>query len=77
MSDQEPHRISPEDLLKEIYHELNQKSASALTFAIMLTDENRAPLSTDKQKEFLLILKGEIEAIRRINDTIYEWLAGK
>ena len=77
MSNQELHRIKPEDLLKEIYHELNQKSASALTFAIMLTDENRIPLSNDKQKEFLLRLKGEIEAMRRINDTIYEWLAAK
>ncbi len=77
MDNQEIQRMTSDELLKVIFHALNQKSAAALTLAIMLTDENRDPLPNDKQKELLLMLKAEIEAIRRINDMIHEWFSAR
>ncbi|MFN8598265.1 MAG: hypothetical protein U0559_19045 [Anaerolineae bacterium] len=62
--------MTPDELLRVTFHELNQKSAAALMLVMLLTDENRAPLSPEKQSEILSFLRAEIEAIRKINDRI-------
>jgi hypothetical protein len=69
--------MDPRELMKVIYHELNQHSASALSFSIVLTDESKVPYVSDIQKDLLFRLKNEIESIRGINDMLRIWLSPK
>ncbi len=70
--------MTPDELLKVTFHDLNQKSAIALTFIMVLTDEERYPLSEEKRHEILSNLRMEIESIRKINDRIlHEYKAFK
>ncbi len=65
--------MTSEELLKIVFHKLNQKSASALTLVIALTSEDVTP-SGNMQKEIILTLKQEVETIRQVADMIKAWL---
>ncbi len=77
MDTQEIKQMDPRDFVKMIYHYLNQHSASALSFSIVLTDESKVPFVNDIQKDLLLRLKHEIESIRELNDMMRSWLSTK
>ena len=66
-----------EELIKEVYHYLNQKSALALSFMEVLTDESNYGFVNDQQKESLNRLQKEIENMRRISELMDVWLAGR
>ena len=75
MNDEQIKQLTPEELIKIIYHDLNQKSAAALTLVLGLTDETRASFVNDTQKEILLLLKKEVEIIRQIASMTGTWLS--
>ncbi len=66
-----------QELITEVYRYLNQKSALALSFMEVLTDESNYGFVNDQQKEFLKRLQKEIEYIRRICELMEVWVAGR
>ena len=63
-----------EGLIKETYHELNQKSAIALSWIQLLTmEESSYGFASEQQKDALLKLKKEIEAVRMVTEWMQIW----
>jgi hypothetical protein len=77
MNDEEIQQLAPEELIKLVFHDLNQKSAAALTLVLGLTDEKQALYASDTQKEILLLLKKEVEIIRQIANLTGAWLSAR
>ena len=67
-----------EELIKETYHELNQKSSVALGWIQLLTmEENTYGFASEQQKDALLKLKKELEIIRMITEWMSTWQQGQ
>ncbi|MCB9420677.1 MAG: hypothetical protein H6667_12790 [Ardenticatenaceae bacterium] len=67
-----------EELIKEVWHELTQKSSLALTWAeVLAIEDNGYGFSSDEQKDALLKLKKEIEIIRFVTDWMLIWHQGQ
>lgn len=67
-----------EELIKETYHELNQKSSIALSWIQLLTMEgNSSDFTTGQQKDALLQLKKELEIIRIVTEWMSIWQQGQ
>ncbi len=77
MDEEEIQSWTTQELIREIYHQLNQKSAVALSFMFILTDDSNYGFVNEQQKEFLGRLQKEIEDIRRIVELMRVWYAGK
>ncbi|MCP4418250.1 MAG: hypothetical protein GY805_16635 [Chloroflexi bacterium] len=64
---------SHEDLIREVWHELNQKSSIALSISKLLADEEIFGFTSDKQKEIILLLLKQTKQIREVTDWISIW----
>ena len=65
-----------EELIKEVYHELNQKTALTLSAATLLADENSYGFISDEQKKLVLMLKDELEIVRAVTEWLGIWKDG-
>lgn len=74
MKDSEIQQMTPESLIKMVYHELNQKSAIVLSLTIALLEARESDAEVYDPAELLLFLKSEVETIRKISDLILTWL---
>jgi hypothetical protein len=62
-------------LVLEVWHELNQKSALAMSFMHVLLDEDIYGFANAEQRNTLVQLQQEIEIIREITELMGEWIS--
>lgn len=66
-----------EELIKEVWHELNQKSSIALGFSTILADEENYGFTNEKQKEVILHLQETTQEVRDITMWMFTWFHGQ
>jgi len=74
MDDENIEQLTATELIRHVYHYLNQHSHIALGFAELLAEEQYYGFTSEKQKEIILLSKREIERIHKLNDEIDKWL---
>ncbi|HLF87962.1 MAG TPA: hypothetical protein VI451_03390 [Anaerolineales bacterium] len=63
-----------EELIRKIYHELNQNSSIALGILEVLFNEDAFGFVNADQKRLLERLKKELDHIHALNDAIRVWM---
>lgn len=78
MDDAHIEQLTATELIRHVYHYLNQHSHIALGFAALLAEEQYCGFTngftSEKQKEIILRLKREIEKIHELNEEMAQWL---
>jgi len=62
-------------LVLEVWHELNQKSALAMSFMHVLLDKDAYGFVSTEQRNTLIKLQRELEIIREITELMGEWIS--
>ena len=79
INEQEVQALTAEELIKEVVHELRQKSAVATTWIEVLVheDDDSYGFTSNEQKKALKYLQKEIKTINLIYEMMDIWLQGQ